>query len=346
MRKSKLSKNIKSRCLLFVSLLFLVNCAKVETLNLKSHTFNKVPEFVIWFQIAGLDEEHLAMLRFNLKNEESKTSFETAQCVGKAWSYNLYDLRPGSRNSFQSQLSSSKNIKGTCSDLDKKPFWNKISDETYQIGIFEAGASKGQSFYNYSQCKNDQFGKKFIIWSMSRPPNRKRSLIFSERAYTPGSHYYDPSCKRNGVCYTNIQNNVLNIWKKYKNNKGRKIFIIRDYSYYNALSKGKILEAREILSEYEKIHKLFKTKLLNKKSKLLLVSSGSPQKFEFPRKGKDWAKFEKYGKKIIYRSSSLLSPVLAEGDSSENFCGMFSESEIGQRIFWTPSRKKLELFNF
>ncbi|MBT7610679.1 MAG: hypothetical protein HN576_13045 [Bacteriovoracaceae bacterium] len=341
-----MNKNIKLTSLLLAALLLLVNCAKVETLNLKSHTFNKVPEYVIWFQIAGLDEEHLAMLRFNLKNEESKTSFESARCIGKAWVYNLYDLRPVSRNSFQAQLSSSKNIRGTCSDLNQKPFWSKIADETYQVGIFETGASKGQSFYNYSQCKNDQFSKKFIIWSMSRPPNRKRSLILSEREYIPGAHYYDPSCKESGVCYTNIQNNALNIWKKFKDNNGRKIFILRDYSYLNALSRGKILEAREILAEFEKIHKLFKSKLLLGKSKLLLVTSGAAQKFEFPKKGQDWARFEKYGEKIIYRSSSLLSPVIAEGDSSENFCGIFNESEIGQRIFWTPSRKKLEVFNF
>jgi hypothetical protein len=346
MEKLKLINKMTKVWLIFTAIIFLANCAKVETLNLKTHTFNKVPDVIIWFQIAGLDEEHIAMLRFNLKNEETKTSFESAKCIGKAWSYNLYDLRPVPRNSFQAQLSSSKNIRGTCSDLNRKPFWHKINDETYEVGIFETGATKGQSFYNYSECNNDKFSNKFIVWSMSKPAHAKRYLRFSAKAYKPGSIYYDQSCKSGGVCYTNIQNNIQHIWRKFKKNKGKKVFIIRDYSYLNALSKGKILEAREILSEFEKIHKLFKTRLTSTKNKLLLVTSGSPRKFEFPRKGREWSKFERKGKKIIYRSSSLMSPVIAEGSSSENFCGMYSESEIGQRIFWSASRKKLNLFNF
>jgi hypothetical protein len=325
---------------------FVFGCSKLQTLNLKLHEFNQTPDHVIWFQIAGLDEEHIAMLRFNLKNDKNKSSFESAQCIGKAWSYNLYDLRPGPRKSFQSQLASSKNIKGTCSDLKKPPFWENIEDETYQIGIFESGANRNQSFLNYSNCKKGKFQKNFITWSMSKPYQLNKTGLFTARAYKKGGTYFDPSCKKSGVCFTSLQNNIINVWKKYKKNKGRKLFIIRDYSYLNALNRGRVLEAREILSELDKIHRLFKRKLLPKNNKLLLISSGSPKKFEFPKKGKDWAKFERTGKKIIYRSSSLLSPVLAEGNSAENFCGMYSESEIGQRIFWSPKTKKLKLFNF
>jgi hypothetical protein len=332
--------------LLLLAAIMLTNCAKVQTINLTTHEFSKTPDDIIWFQIAGLDEEHLAMLRFNLKDEQSKTSFEGAQCIGKAWSYNLYDLRPDSQKSFQSQLSSSRNVKGGCEDLKSPPFWQKDENETYSVGVFESGATKNQSLLNYKKCKNDNFTNQFIVWNMSRPPKEGTSKLFAEREYKRGSIYFDSSCKRNGVCFTDIQNNVQNIWEKFEKSKGRKVFIIRDYSYLNALLKGNILEAREILSEFEKIHRSFKTKLLQRSNYLLLVSSGSPRKFEFPRKGKDWAEFEKKGKNIIYRSSSLLSPVLAEGSSSENFCGIYSESEIGQRIFWTPKSKKLKLFNF
>ncbi len=325
---------------------FLMGCSKFETLNLERHLFNKVPENVIWFQIAGLDEEHLAMLRFNLKDNNSKSSFEEAACIGKAWSYNLYNLRPGPKASFQSQISSSKNIKGTCEDFKAPPFWSGTEDEIYQYGIFELGATAEQSYVEYSNCAENEFNKELVVWSMLPPPKEKGVRLFSEKNYQKGRFYFDSSCKKKGVCFSSLQANVQAVWSKFSESKGKKVFIIRDYSYLNLLLKKKILEAREVLSELEKIHSLFKLKLKSKNNTLFLVTSGSPRKFEFPKKGKDWSKFERTGRKIIYRSDSLLSLVMAEGSAAENFCGIFGENEIGKRIFWSPRAKKLKLFNF
>ena len=332
-------KNYNFKILFIIVLIF--GCAKVETINLKTHHFNKSPDNIIWFQIAGLDEEHLAMLRFNLKDDLEKTSFENSTCIGKTWSYNLYSLRPGPRNSFQSQLASHKNIKGSCKDFSERPFWKKIDDERYQVGIFESGASKKQSFVQYSTCEENNFSKDFIVWSMSPPPKKSERLLFSSREYQRGNTYFDSSCKNKSICYSSIQNNIQNIWMKFSKTKGRKIFIIRDYSYYNFLMKRDILSARETLAKLEKIHKDFKNTF---KNSLILVSSGAPRKFEFPSQGRDWANFEKTGKKVLYRRDSLLSPVFADGNTAENFCGIYNESELGQRVFWSPRVEKLKIF--
>lgn len=333
---------MNSKRLQFLFLIwFAFGCAKVETLNLKSHQFNKEPNSVIWFQIAGLDEEHLAMLRFNLKDELQKTSFENSSCIGKAWSYNLFNLRPGPRNSFQSQLSSHKNISGSCKDFNESPFWEKAEEEKYLVGIFENGAKMDQSFIKYSTCESNEFSKNFIVWSMTAPPGNSQFNYFTAEQFVKGQTYYDSSCKRNGICYSNLQGNIQKVWEKFSRNKGSKVFIIRDYSYLNKLMKKDILGAREILTEIEKIHRSFKTM---GKNMLILVSSGSPRKFEFPRKGVSWAEFERSGRNVIYRRDSLLSPVFAYGNSAENFCGLYNESEIGQRVFWTPKVKKLKIF--
>ena len=98
-------------------ILFTLSCAKAPTLNMERHDFNKHPQRIIWLQIAGFSGEHLAMLRFARSDSRKKTSFEQADCMGQAWSYNLYDLRPSSYQGFMAQALGTKNIAGDCSDF-------------------------------------------------------------------------------------------------------------------------------------------------------------------------------------------------------------------------------------
>lgn len=105
------------------SFLLLVGCAQVTSLNLQKHQFGKLPVKIVWLQVAGLSEEHLAMLKYSYPTVDVKTSFEKSLCVGKAWSYNLYDIRPEPADGFLSQMTGKKNVKGTCEDYELRPIW-------------------------------------------------------------------------------------------------------------------------------------------------------------------------------------------------------------------------------
>jgi hypothetical protein len=91
----------------WLALVFLIGCSQVASLNLKKHQFGIQPTRIIWFQVAGLEEEQIAMLRFQDAGSR-KTSFESSTCVGKTWNYNLYDLRTSSSSTFLSQITGKK----------------------------------------------------------------------------------------------------------------------------------------------------------------------------------------------------------------------------------------------
>ena len=117
----------------------------------------------------------------------------------------------------------------------------------------------------------------------------------------------------------------------------KNIIIVRDFNFQNALKKKDISLAKESLQE---IDRLINSISRDKKSDLLIVVSGAESlPIEFPLQGKEWSDFEKTGKNIIYKNSSLMSPVLARGAMSENFCGIFEESEILKRLIHRPEEK-------
>src|SRR6478609_511836 len=122
-------------------LIVLTGCAQVTSLNMQKHEFGILPTKIIWFQIAGLEEEQLAMLRFQYSGER-KTAFEEHNCMGKTWGYNLYNLRNPAEASFLSQLTGKKNVKMTCEDAELRPIWSYLSGNGYNTGVLEIGSSK------------------------------------------------------------------------------------------------------------------------------------------------------------------------------------------------------------
>ena len=81
---------------------------------------------------------------------------------------------------------------------------------------------------------------------------------------------------------------------------------------------------------------------LNRKDVLVVITGAESLNIEFPKEGKEWADFERMGKNVIYKNSSLMAPVLATGPMSENFCGLFDESEMLKRILYRPERKQFD----
>lgn len=129
------------------------------------------------------------------------------------------------------------------------------------------------------------------------------------------------------------------MWNQMNKDSAKTFFIVRDFNFQNALKKKDISLAKEALQE---IDRLISTIDRSKASELLIIVSGAEAlPIEFPLQGKAWSDFEKSGKNIIYKTSSLMSPVLATGAMSENFCGIFDESEMMKRVIYKPEGKVL-----
>lgn len=338
---------IKPIQILFV-LLALASCARVQTLNLEKHNYGQRPNHIIWFQIAGFSEEHIPLLRFNVAEANYRTNLEKIDCLGKMWNFNLYDLRPDSNKSFLSQLNGSKNIKGQCEDYTPRPVWSYLSEIGYVSSLFENGASEEQSLEKALACPQNngmEMGKLRHYRmgpEMLEGVNGKKLFHYQDpikgiqEAMLPGI-YYDKSCQKN-ICYSSLSNNFKTFWGQLVKDQSQTFFLVRDFNFMKALKKKDIGYAKESLQEIERIIGWVKAEMRD--DVLILITGAESIHLEFPKEGKEWAEFERSGKNILYKNSSLMSPVMAVGPMAENFCGLFDESEILKRVLYHPERKQ------
>ncbi|MBL6988857.1 MAG: hypothetical protein ISR65_03730 [Bacteriovoracaceae bacterium] len=321
--------------------LVLMGCSGPKTLNLKEHEFDALPTDIVWIQVAGLAEEHLALLRFKMATTIKPVSFERAACVGKMWNYNLKDLRPDPYSGFMSQISGRLNFSNTCPDFQTKVLWNYIEDLGHISGLFEVGA-KDNSLDKAWECGADakNFTNDFVLWKMGAKADKaQKTYHFHEEAdYQQGEKYYDKSCQQQG-CYASVTSNVHSLYKRFKKNKIKTLFIMRDYKYYELLSSRKILKAQEYLVQLDSIFSTFLDLAQTKKNMLVVLSTTSAIGLDFPKKGKEWFEFAAEGKHILYRSPLLMSSVFAFGPKAENFCGVYDQADIFQRFMWEPPNK-------
>lgn len=336
------------KLLTFLVVLAIASCARVQTLNLEKHDYGERPNHIIWFQIAGFSEEHIPLLRFNVPEANYHTNLEKVDCLGKMWNFNLYELRPDSTKSFLSQLNGSKNIKGQCGDFESRPVWDYLSELGYVSTLFESGANDDQSLENALKCPTNRtldIGK--LRYYRMGPEIRdgarsKKSFHYQDSAsgvqetMRPGI-YYDKSCQKN-VCYSSLSNNFKTFWGQLIKEQAQTFFLVRDFNFLKGLKKKDIGYAKESLQEIERI--IGWVNAQNRKDILILITGAESLPIEFPKEGKEWAEFERSGKNILYKNSSLMSPVLATGSMSENFCGLFDESEMLKRVLYRPERKQ------
>ncbi len=337
-----------NRFLLPLFAIFAVGCARVQTLNLAPHEYSERPNHIVWIQVAGFSEEHIPLLRFNVSEASHKTSLEQVDCVGKMWNFNLYQLRPDAGKSFLSQINGSKNIKGTCEDHDNAPAWSYLQDIGYTVGLLESGANKDQSLESSLGCSNNKTLNlsKTRFWKMGADTNATLKTFHYQdspdqaRASMLPGLYFDRSCQK-GICYSTLSNNFKTLWTQMTKESSKTFFVVRDFNFQNALKKKDLSLAKESLQE---IDRLVASITRDNRSELLIVVSGAESlPVEFPLQGKEWSEFEKTGKNVIYKNSSLMSPVLAVGAMAENFCGIFDESEMLKRIIYKPEGK---VFNY
>ena len=119
--------------------------------------------------------------------------------------------------------------------------------------------------------------------------------------------------------------------------------IIRDFSYLSALEAKDFQTAKSILSDLER--SLSEALLVAEKSNdyLVLVTSGDSRFVDMPEQGKQWYEFEKLGKAAQVKRTKLTNLVLATGARSENFCGLYEDSQVFERMLSGPKQLGLEL---
>ena len=333
---------------LFILFWFL-GCSQINTLNFKRHNFNVTPTQVVWFQIAGLSDEHLAFLKYSLPSSNSKIVFEEMTCGGRIWNYNLYNLRPEAHQGLLSQLIGKKNITGTCEDFSNEPMWNYFDQIGFQTIMLENGAVEKSSLDQRQTCQETStaFLSKLAYWRMYEGKETDEKFHYSEnQEIVKGRVVFDKSCRKNN-CYSSLLNNAQAIYEKLTKKNGNYFFLIRDFSFNEALMRKEITTAKDKLIELERTVNLFIEKARNNPEMMVLVTSSAPISLEFPNAGKNWSEFDKLGSKILFHQSSLISPVYSYGARSENFCGLFEEAQVFERALTSPQKSgvSLPIFN-
>ena len=330
---------------ILICVLVFSGCAQVTSLNLKKHQFGLQPTRIVWIQVAGLDHEHLAMLRFSYPTANDKTALENSMCTGLAWSYNLFSLRPSPQESMLSQITGKKNITGKCEDFSQKPIWDYLIANSYRAGIIEIDAREEESLIQPKcQSGNQDFTKGTVFWSMRpQPPKGAEEYVPSvPQKFVSGQVYWDKTCRMNG-CGSALRASVTSLYSQFERNVAKSIFIIRDFSYRHELERRNFNGAREVLRDIDKSVESF-YQLADTRNDLLVVVSGAAGiDLEFPLEGKDWQKFDMKGAEVYPRRGELSVPVFARGARSENFCGFYEESQLFDRVLSGPKQQGLEL---
>ena len=328
----------------FLFMVFIFGCASSPTLNLREKDFNVKSKKVIWFQIPGFSENHLSLLKFSGNNPNHKLSFEESHCLGKTWRYNLFKLRPAPFEGFMTQMTGRKSVKSNCSDFNKKPFWAYLNMESNKIGIFERGKGHFSSEKLFEHCSGGKsnFQKNVYYWfsNKSIPNVDKNNFHFLEQGSFPKADvYFDRACNTK-FCDSTLLGNVKSLFRRWSVGKKSFVFIIRDFNYLKAIKNKKILDVRNLLFELEESYSFFLSKAKKEKDMLVIFSGSGALNFEFPNSGKKWFQFEKSGKNVVYRRESLMSPIMATGASSENFCGIYHEAGVFKRLLLAMGFKK------
>lgn len=323
-------------------LLSFLGCAQVTSLNLKKHQFGIVPNKIIWFQVAGLEEEHLAMLRFQ-KSGEVKTSFEESICLGKTWNYNLYHLRNSAESSFLTQMTGKKNIKNSCEDAQLRSIWSAVKESGLNTAILENGAVGKKSLLSFAQCQ--EVGHTFLgsaqFYLRDAPIPGAKTFHYTEAIpFDPDSVFYNRTCTATG-CSSSLIEDFKSISEKLKRSFPKFLLIVRDFSYQAALEKKDWKKAKEVLSDLEQS---YGDALRNNSfgDTLILLTSGDSKFLDMPDEGRSWYDFEKESKNVKGQKSKLTNLVLASGSRAENFCGVYEDAQVFERILSGPKQQGLE----
>lgn len=338
-----MNKNYISKIILGSISLIIAGCAQVTSLNLKKHQFGQIPTKIVWIQVAGLTTEHISMLKFSYPSRANQTAFENSICLGSAWEYNLYKLRPSAFEGMMSQITGKKNIKNQCRDFDQKPVWSYLTKQNYKSAIFEGEMKSSNSLVKSRECR-DQAGylNDTIVWSMNKSKKKVKEFHVSDKkSYKQGEVYFDKSCKGKS-CFSTLSSNVESTFENFSKNTKNYIYLVRNFNFGELIKKNKVKQAREELDQINKTLSYFQGKASKSSDMLVLLTTAGSYGVDFPRSGKEWQKFEQNGRFFKTKNQKLISSVFASGARAENFCGIYDQSQILARIFSGAKRQGLE----
>jgi hypothetical protein len=334
---------MKINFILIAFVVLLSSCSRVQTLNTVDHSYSNLPNQIIWIQLAGFSDEHLPLLKFNSQSSDVSLFSDRATCMGRMWNYSLFKLRPNAQSSFLSQIFGSKNVTNNCKDLERKPVWSKFSDKGFNISVLENEVDDQNSLEKYVSCDNGSSFAKLNIWRMSVASlDSKKFFHYQEpkNEYAKFNSYgvhYDQACQR-GPCFSSLLNNVKSLFGNYIKDSGKSLFIVRDFSFLKAINKKDITLAKEKLIEIEQVLKWIE--LNTDKSVLIVLTGAEATMIDYPAEGKEWEDYLKTSKNINFKNTTLLNTVISMGSASENFCGLFEESDFYRRLqFESPGKK-------
>jgi hypothetical protein len=152
---------------------------------------------------------------------------------------------------------------------------------------------------------------------------------------------YDRTCNETS-CGSSITEDMIAIYSKFKKISSKHLFLIRDFSYYRELDKKNFAKAREILVDIEKAY-AEALKLTESSDYLVLLTTGDSRFIDMPDQGKGFYEFNKNNKNISVKRTKLTNLVLASGARAENFCGIYDDSDVFDRILSGSKQQGLEL---
>lgn len=312
---------------------------------MKTHRFGVVPKKIVWIQMSGLSESQLPLMKFFLPSTKNKLALENVSCFGKTWVYNLFDIRPDSFSSFQTQLSGEKGSKKACKIFKEKPVWQHLASDNFESMVMEVEAQEN-TLLKAQECENEaSYLSNVTFLKVEKAKRRKDINLFHSREkskFEKGQVYYDQSCSEKG-CFTPLSANFISAYERFTDTGASNFFLLRDYSFADYLQKGAINKAKSTMSELEKIVDHLLSKYEGSSDFLLLITSAAPLPIEFPEQGKKWERVERSGRNILYKNEALMAPVFSYGARSENFCGLYEEHELLPRLLSGSRKKGIEI---
>ena len=158
----------------------------------------------------------------------------------------------------------------------------------------------------------------------------------------PNQIIYDKTCEKQN-CAATITDDFKALYNGLSKVSKKHFMLIRDFSYLEALDKKDFVKARTVLSDLERALAEALIMAKNSNDYLVLVTSGDSRFVDYPDQGKQWFEFEKNTFKPTVKRTKLTNLVIATGARSENFCGVYDDSQIFERILSGPKQLGLEL---
>jgi hypothetical protein len=339
-------RNLGNNALLLCLLVFF-GCSTNLELGGNRHHFGRIPQNIIWIQLAGLSDTHIPFLKY-LQGSNKNRFFESATCMGKTFDSSYERIRPRAVRHFNAQIFATNLVsKNMCQAFSESiPIWRVFQEEKRKVSILEIGAKKSESLLNLRDCKEKVLSDETLVFKQA--PDR----AFSDQLYDLEKNrqlnkgiFFEKNCQTNGRCRGDNLDS-MKYFVKNSHRAGKVNFLqIRDFTYARLINKGQLKQARSHLMRLTEFIQWIEGETYLENKTLTLLTGATPIYLEFPRQGRQWVKFEKSSKGLKLRSSELMSPVFSWGASSELFCGIMDNVDISKRMYGRFFQKKFEIKN-